>query len=361
MRFMKSPVRARPVREKATMKTIAEEAGVTLTTVSRILSDKSGKYKYAEKTREKIFAIAERLKYRPNALVLGMQSGKTGTAGVLIPTSSWFYSQIVAGIHEIFLDHQTIMLLDWNSRSLNKKDDALERQIIHQMVDRRVDGIILRPTCEEFERSYFEEIWERDIPLILVDREMAKISTDFVGTDDEAGGRAAAEYLLSLGHTRLLFIGSGQLVSTSRHREDGFRRVLSETPGAFCRTINIDQDESPDKLVALLRRPDRPTAVFCYNDPVAERTIPLITAAGLNIPDDISIIGFGNEQSGDCPVSLTTFDQHPLKIGAAAAQMYLKRISGNDTGIRRELIKPDLVVRLSSCDMNRKKVRTATP
>jgi transcriptional regulator with XRE-family HTH domain len=84
-------------KESVTMRTIAEEAGVTLTTVSRILNNKGGKY--AEKTKKKIFEIADRLKYRPNALVLGMQTGKTKTAGVMIPASEFFYSQIISGIN----------------------------------------------------------------------------------------------------------------------------------------------------------------------------------------------------------------------------------------------------------------------
>lgn len=332
-------------KENVTMKTIAEEAGVTLTTVSRILNNKGGKY--ADKTKQRIFEIADRLKYRPNALVLGMQSGKTGTAGVMIPTSEWFYSQIVAGIHEVFLDNEILMLLDWNSRSINKKDDTLERRIIHQLVDRRVDGIILRPTCEEFERSYFEEIWERSIPLILVDREMTNVSTDFVGTDGEAGGRAAAEYLISLGHRSMLFIGGGSQVSTSRRREDGFRKVLSESPVACGKTIDIA--DATEQLPALLARADRPTAIFCYNDPVAEQTLPLLQQLGLSVPGDISLLGFGNEQSGDCPVPLSTFDQHPQQIGKTAAGIYLERVSdARGSGVQRELIAPDLLPRAST-------------
>lgn len=332
-------------KDNVTMKTIAEEAGVTLTTVSRILNNKGGKY--ADKTKDRIFEIADRLKYRPNALVLGMQNGKTNTVGVMLPTSEWFYSQIIAGIHEVFLDHEILMMLDWNSRSINKKDDALERRIIHQLVDRRVDGIILRPTCEEFESSYFEEIWERDIPLVLVDREMSNVKTDFVGTNGEAGGKAAAEYLISLGHRNILFIGAGELVSTSRRREDGFRTVLSESPNACCKTIDIAS--AGEQLPALLMQSDRPSAIFCYSDPVAEEIIPILHEIGLSIPDDISLLGFGNEQSGDCPVALSTFDQHPQLIGTTAAEMYLDRVNGETAnGVRRELITPDLIVR-GSC------------
>ncbi len=341
------------LKENVTMKTIAEEAGVTLTTVSRILSNKGGKY--ADKTKKKIFAIADRLKYRPNALVLGMQTGETGTAGVMIPASDFFYSQIISGIHEVFLNNKTIMLLSWNYAILKKEDELLERRIIHQLVDRRVDGIILRPSCEEFERSYFEEIWERNIPLILVDREMAKISTDFAGTDDEAGGKAAAEYLISLGHRNMLFVGAGNSVSTSRHRETGFRKVLSESPNACCKSISTDQKNAKESLLNFFKQQtSRPTAVFCYNDPVAEWVVSSVEETGLSIPGDISIIGFGNDSSGNCNIPLTTFDQHPQKIGAIAAQMYLDRVNGTAVGgIRRELVAPDLVTRASARPLNK--------
>ena len=344
----------RPTKENVTMKTIAEEAGVTLTTVSRILNNKGGKY--AEKTRDHILSIADRLKYRPNALVRGMQSGKTNTAGVMVPTFSTFYSQIVTGIHETFMANDVLMMVAWNSRSLNKKDDAHERQIIHQLVDRRVDGIILRPTCEEFESSYFEEIRERDIPLILVDREMSKVFTDFAGTNDEAGGTAAAEYLIALGHRQMLFVGAGEQVSTSRHREAGFRKVLSESANACCKTIDLDvnKKDAHAEILKLLKQKNRPTAIFCYNDPVAEYIASIVAESELSIPNDISLVGFGNEPSGNCNIALTTFDQHPQKIGQTAAKMYLERTrKTGKSETRRELILPDMIIRSSTKPLSR--------
>jgi DNA-binding LacI/PurR family transcriptional regulator len=336
-------------KETVTMKTIADEAGVTLTTVSRILNNKGGKY--ADKTKKQIFAIAERLKYRPNALILGMQTGRTHTAGVMIPASEFFYSQIISGIHEVFLHNETLMFLSWNYDILKAEDEATERHIIHKLIDHRIDGIILRPSSEEFERSYFEEIWERNIPLIIVDREMSKVKTDFAGTDDDAGGQAAAEYLISLGHRNILFVGASDHVSTSRRREDGFRKALSESPNAYGKAISIV--DAAEKLPHILKQADRPTAIFCYNDPLAEQIIPIIQKTGLSIPNDISIVGFGNVSSGNCTVPLTTFDQHPLIIGATAAQMYLDRVNnGNSNGIRHELIKPDLIIRASTRRLN---------
>jgi LacI family transcriptional regulator len=335
------------IKEKVTMKTIAEEAGVTLTTVSRILNNKGGKY--AEKTKKQIFEIAERLKYRPNALVHGMQSGRTNTAGVMIPILGQFYAEIVRGIHRSFSENDTIMLLGWNTSIKGGVDDTKERHIIHQLIDRRVDGVILRPSCEAFERSYFEEIWEREIPLILIDREMTKVTADFVGTDDEAGGRLATQFLIELGHRRLLFVGSGEQVSTSRYREVGFRDVLSESPNACGRSIDNEKPDFREELVHLMKQDDRPTALFCYSDPTAELVSKILLEEGISIPGDVSLLGFGNQASGILPFPLTTFDQHPLLIGETAAEIYLERVNEDTrSGIRHERITPDIVVRAST-------------
>jgi LacI family transcriptional regulator len=335
-----------------TMKDIAEEAGVTLTTVSRILNQKGGKY--AEKTKEKIFDIAARLKYRPNALVRGMQTGSTGTAGVMVPASG-FYIGVVAGIHEVFVNNNAIMLLSWNNRDQSSREETLERQIIHQMIDRRVDGIILRSSSEEFERSYFEEIWEREIPLILVDRHIAKIDANFVGTDDQAGGRAAAEHLIALGHRSMLFVGAGQTVSTSRDREEGFRRVMSESPNAHCRSLVFQTETIRDEIAALLGGENAPTAIFCYNDTTARDMVSVLRAERISIPRDISLIGFGNVPVCDDQLSLTTFDQHQLEIGKAAAELYLECTRAEDrSSAQTRLIKPDLIIRRSTGPVGRR-------
>lgn len=335
-------------QEKVTMKTIADEAGVTLTTVSRILNHKGGKY--AQGTQQRIFEIADRLKYRPNALVRGMQTGKTGTAGVMVPVSDPFYARVVDGIHQVFIENNTIMLLSWNHQSLNDRKETLERSIIHQMIDRRVEGILLRPSSEDFERSYFEEIWERDIPLILIDRKISRIDTNFVGTDDFLGGETAARHLIELGHRNMLFVGASQTTSTSRDREAGFRKVLSEAPNAFCReALPIDSKESWQELRHMLKTDNPPTAIFCYNDHLARQATGFILEAGLCIPNDVSLVGFGNMSTTGQAINLTTFEQHPREIGVAAAQMYLDRLNGDQPNeIQQKIIKPDLIVRDSA-------------
>ena len=260
-----------------------------------------------------------------------------------------FYGPIVAGLNEALLDHEHVMLLAWNPKTVTTADDPTESRIVHQLIERGVDGIILRPSSEEFERSYFEEIWQRGIPLILIDREMSLFKTDFVGTDDLAVGEEAARHLLDRGHRRMLFLGSDTPCSTAVLRGQGFRNALSETPNASCRcaTLSSDRHELP-AIEQLLQQSDRPTAIFCYSDSCAFWLRPSPDALGLRVPDDVSIVGCGNlPETPD----LTSFDQTPREIGRQAAQLYLERAedpAAAPTAPRSLRIPAKLIVRGSS-------------
>lgn len=331
------------------LKDIAKEAGVTVGTVSRVLNNAPN---YAEKTRREIQAIAKRLNYRPNSLAQGIRCGTTRTAGVMVPLNNSFHSRLVNGIQKTLLKSQHMMILA-PSHIYSKGLQGNERQIIHGVIDRQVDGIILLPFSEEHERSYFEEIWQHGIPLILVDRQMRMLNADFVGTDDVAGGIQAAEYLIERGHRNLLFIGSESMVSTSKLREEGFRKVLSETGETVCRSIYLSEehDVNDEKLLQAAISSQNPDGVFCYKDSFAERAYIAIQQLGKRIPEDISMIGFGNLLcSRVLNPDLTTFDQKPEEIGRKAAELYLDRISQEkkDEKIREIRIPPELIVR-GSC------------
>jgi LacI family transcriptional regulator len=207
-------------QDLATMKSVAEKAGVSQSTVSRILA---GQRQYATKTVDRVLAAAEHLKYRPNSLVRGILTGRTRCVGVMVPASSRFYGPMVEGIHDAMCEADHVMSITWSKRSLPVADDTTELALIHRLVEQRVDGIILRPTCDEATQAYFEEIWQRRLPRVAVDRDLPGARADFVGTDDDAGAAAAAGHLLGLGH-RHLAVGHRTAVRQHRPRPpDGLR------------------------------------------------------------------------------------------------------------------------------------------
>ncbi len=303
------------------MREVARAAGVSVSSVSRILGGDSAKF--AARTVVRVREAVERLNYRPNATARSLFTGSTKMAGVMVPAGG-FYGDVLIGLNETLFEHGHLMLHAWNPSGTDATDDPTEARIVHELVERMVDGIILRPSSEEFEPDYFREIWQRGIPLILLDREMSLFKTDFVGTDDLAVGEEAARCLLELGHRRLLFVGLDIQCSTSYLRGQGFRNVISETPDAACRSATMSTElQGLERIEPILREPDRPTAVFCYSDPLATCMLPLLGELGLRVPEDVSIIGCGSVPGSP---GLTSFDQQALEIGHQAGKLYLERV-----------------------------------
>jgi LacI family transcriptional regulator len=246
------------------LKDVAREAGVDVSTVSRILGGNASLY--AEQTCDKVRVAADKLNYRPNAAARGMATGSTRMVGVTVPGTG-YCGRIVEGINRALLEHGHLMLHAWNQDAFVAPDNPMQQKIIHELVERQVEGVILRVGSEDFEQAYFDEILQRGIPMIVVDREMARFKSDFVGSDDVAIGRDAAQHLLDLGHRSLFFVGASEKVSTARMREQGFREAVNLAPAAVCRKMDLAMS-SPDitALAERFRAADRPTAVFSYSD-----------------------------------------------------------------------------------------------
>ena len=313
------------------MRDVAREAGVSVGSVSHILS--GGGSKFAQATVARVQETALRLNYRPNAAARSIFTRRTKMAGVMIPASV-FFSSFLNSLNATLLKEGHVMLHTWNPASAAEPDDLTEKQIVHQMVERAVDGIIVRPSYEEFERSYFKEIWQRQIPMIVVDRVMTLFQTDFVGTDDLGVGEMAARYLLDLGHRKLLFIGSHTNCSTSSLRGQGFRNLVSEVPMASCQC----QDKGSMEAVAeLLQAPGPPTGVFCYSDGLAKKFLQFASEMGLEAPRDISVIGCGNLPGHS--LQLSTFNQQQSEVGYRAAELYLKRVAQSELPKAPETIR----------------------
>src|SRR3954462_6706156 len=192
-------VSKRPIKRlrRVSHQDIAREANVSRVTVSLVLA---GKDQTSEETRKRVLEVAQRLRYRPNLLVQGMQSGRTGVVGLIMPPSMHFHGQIARGIHDELVKNDYVPIQLWSSTHATDKGTELSQ--IHRLVDRRVDGVIIFPADASVPDVHYREIWERHIPLVTVDRETTT-HADHVGTDEELGGQLVAEHLLALGHRQM--------------------------------------------------------------------------------------------------------------------------------------------------------------
>jgi LacI family transcriptional regulator len=342
------------VRQLINLKGIAERANVSITTVSRVLR---GRGEISEDTRDKVLKIAEKMRYRPNLAAKSIVSGQTNTVGVVMPSINPslgnFDIQIALGIYEELSTKGIIPITLWThfeNKTCEKKQNKKLMDQILQLIDRRVDGMIVMP-IDSFKDMYVNEIVERNVPLVTVDRDCLDSCADFVGTDDAEGARLAARHLLELGHRRLGHIAGSANLTTGRVRWESFKETIAKIAGTSC--IKIEDETFGTKIepaMEMLKTKDRPTAIFAANDMIAFNVYKAAKILGLKIGIDISVVGFADLYIAEMlEPSLTTIKQDPYEMGKQAARMLLERV-GRQVEIkpRTVLLKPELIIRNST-------------
>lgn len=332
------------------LKQIAQAAHVSVTTVSRVLR---GGGDISAQTRKRVLDIAETLRYRPNLAAQSIFSGRTYSIGVIIPAVTLFDVRIAFGIHDSLAEKNIVPITLWNTPNHSTVEgqrtvEGVRRQI-HQLIDRRVDGIILQPVNDSID-VYMEEILGRKIPIVTVDCDYLDSHADFIGTDDLQGGRLAAQHLVDLGHRKIVHLAGPDTVRTSRLRKEGFEAAIASLPGMEYRCIT-DVSFGFDSHIAdaLFDLRPRPTAVFTANDMIAWHVYAAALRAGVRIPEELSVIGFADMELAEwTQPPLTTVRQHPYQIGKIAAQVMIDRIDGKLTDPKSILLKPELVIRSST-------------
>jgi len=323
---------------------IAREANVSRVTVSLVLS---GKDQTSEETRKRVMDVARRLRYRPNLLVHGLQTGRTHTIGVIMPASMHFHGQVARGIHDELVQRDFVPIQLWTNPSTDTKATELEQ--IHRLVDRRVDGVIIWPADVSVPDVHFHEIWERHVPLVTVDRETAT-QADHVGTDEELGGRLVARHLLSLGHRRVAHVSFPRRTASILRRGEAFSQTIA-AGGGTSELVTASEADMVCVMKELLCRSEPPTAIFGAIDPFAMKAYIAAHECGLKIPQDLSVAGYADFPfAQDLVPSLTTVRQDPYQMGRIAAKTMLDHIldrKGSEEP-RRTHLAPMLIVRNST-------------
>ena len=231
-------------RSRTNLRQIAEEVGVSVMTVSRGLR---GSPEVSPATRDRIVAAAERLKYRPNRVVNAFKTGRTGLVGVMVRPSKLYRCDLIEGIHDELIASGSLPVMHFSRSGGEANPDAAELDCLHRLLDQRVDGIVFWPSDETVPDHYLQEVWQRGVPLVAVDRRLPHTRADFSGTDDIAGGRLAAEHLLDLGHRRIAVLCGEPWVSTYADRREGFLEVIAAHNAARMLLDRIDGSVTTDR------------------------------------------------------------------------------------------------------------------
>jgi LacI family transcriptional regulator, galactose operon repressor len=332
-----------------TMKRIAGELGVSITTVSKVLNNRDD---IGHATRARVLAKVAELGYQPNAVARSLTLRRTHTLGIVIPDLMHsFFVEIVAGIEAAASARGYGLLL-----CSSNEDPAKERLELDMLRQRQVDGVVLGSANASGNTDLLQQFSSLGISLVMIDRDdHPDVDCDRVVTDDHEVGRLAAAHLVSQGRKAVAHI-TGTPVLHARRRADGYRAAL-KAAGVKARPEWIvrggfkesDGYRGMQKLLSIKPRVD---AVFAANDPAAIGAMKAIWDAGLEVPDDVAVIGAGDITFGDLlRVPLSTVSWSREDQGRSAAQLLLDRIDGNGKEPRRPqrlIIPPRLVARRSS-------------
>lgn len=329
---------------RVTIRTVAQDAGVSVAAVSKVIRNAYG---VSDTLRKNVTASIERLGYRPSTAARGMR-GQTYTIGLLlVNVGNPFLPDVIEGVNGVLAlsDYQAMI-------GVGHGELTIETALIESMIDYRMDGLIL--IAPRIAGSLLEK-YARHIPMVVVGHHEPDVARfDTVNSDDRLGAIKVVRSFVAEGHTDIGMISlpedAGTDLDVFRKREEGYREAMAEAGlGDRIRIFRCREGEAfvDADIAEFLDHPQRPAAVFCWSDLHA---IPLLSAAserGLNVPEDLKVVGYDNSPSGRLPIiGLTSIDQHAASLGGLAAETLLERIGGRTTA-RHETVEPDLLRRRS--------------
>ena len=302
------------------LKDIALRAGVSVMTVSKVLRDAPD---ISAATKARIKMLADEMGYVPDSLAQGLRTRTTRTIGLVISavTNPLLARAIVAIEEQAYEVGYEVIL----AHSLN--DPGREESVIRRLLSRRVDGLIIAPVYRLAPAApVYQELFQSKAAVVIWGHR-ASFCAQFpsVETEDLLGSYAATQHLISLGHRRIAFFAGPSVAPWNQERLDGYRRALRESQ------LEIDEnlifsagnsiEEGEKAALEMLNEGIRPTAIQACNDMVAIGAASVLLKQGLKIPEDISIVGFGNILLCEYfSVPLTTVHQPKFRIGAAAME-----------------------------------------
>jgi LacI family transcriptional regulator len=336
---------------QTTMKRIAADLGVSVTTISKVLNNRAD---IGSATRARVLARVAQLGYQPNAVARSLTLRRTHTLGVVIPDlMHTFFVEVIAGLAAAArLQGYGILLCN------SDEDPRKEREELQLLLQRQVDGVVLASTAASANSDLLNRLTAVGVGLVMVDRDdHPDVRCDRVVTDDEEVGRLATAHLIAQGRRAVAHIAGPAIVHATR-RAAGYRRALADAGlrgrkewivrGGF---KEADGYRAMTRLLAARTRPD---AVFAVNDPAAIGALKAIWAAGLRVPEDVAVSGAGDIAHGDLlRVPLTTVAWPRHELGKRAAELLLERLDGKRRkDHRRVVIPPRLVARESTMGVN---------
>jgi DNA-binding LacI/PurR family transcriptional regulator len=329
-----------------TIKDIASRLGISPSTVSRALRDHPD---ISEETKKTVRRLAEELNYEPNAIALSLQSSKSNIIGLIIPEIvHYFFSQVISGIEDVAYDAGYHVMICQSNESYIR-----EVKNVQALLSSRIEGLLVSLSKETRDFTHFKNLEKKNIPIVFFDRICGEMETDRVVVDDFNGAYMAVGHLAEIGCKRIAHLGTTQDLQIGINRYNGYIKALKDhnLPVDERLIVRCDTNKAArlvtKRLIFELNPPD---GIFAVNDLTAIGACQTIKENGLNIPEDIAVVGFSNgiySTMTDPP--LTTVEQFGYQIGQKSASLLFDRIlASKDYPAVTEEIETQLIIRGST-------------
>jgi len=333
---------------KVTLKTIAKEFGVSISTVSKALKDSPD---IGLETREKIQAFARMYNYKPNSFALNLRNQKSQVIGVVVPELiHHFFSEVISGIEEEANKRGYKVMICLSNESFEK-----EKANLDMLMNANVDGVVMSIAKESLRSgklAHINQIIQDEVPLVLFDRVHKALHCDKVVGDDVGGGFLATHHFLEEGRKNIAMITTPDHLKIGNDRKKGFLNALEEYSQDPNLIVEVDEQEEIETQIAQVFESEiLPDAVFAVNEVYAVIAMKLALKKGLKVPEDISLIGYTNGViSKYSTPSLSSVVQNGFLMGKESGKMLLNRIEtrGDNLSAEQKLIQADIVFREST-------------
>lgn len=331
-----------------TTKDVAQRAGVSQATVSRVLNN----HHYVnEETRKKVLQAIEELDYQPNLLARSMALQKTNALGLVVSDlTNPFYGEIAKSIIIRAKKFGYDVIICNPEGEGEDQDQDQQSTYLDFLQQRRVDGIIF--TSVKFKDKTVERLINSNFPCVFCNRRLKLKKASFISSDNKKGARMAVEHIIALGHKRIGFISGPSHFSTALERFEGYMEVINENGLAVDNQLvkqgHFNQQYAYVATKEMLNISHPPTGLFVSNDLMALAAMEAVLDSGLRIPEDIALVGYDDiDISRHRKIQLTTVAQQKEKMGQLAVDEMLDMLSKDTTQLKPAHIylEPKLIIR----------------
>ncbi len=333
---------------KTTIHDIARKLNITASTVSRALRDHP---RISDETKKAVLKVAQKLNYQPNHIAAALRKGRSNILGIIVPTvDRTFFSSVVRGIEEIANQSQYNVMICQTYDDFEK-----EVKTVEALLNARVDGIIASHGKETHNYEHFRKVKQKGIPLILFDRSNDELEVSHVVIDDYLGGYKATEHLIQQGCKRIAHFTNTRKISIYRERLRGYREALENHGIKYDESLivesNLQLEDGRTSMLKLLKQKALPDAVFSASAYGAMGALQILKEKQIAVPEKVALVAFSNEPfTWFTEPGLTTVDQHPTRMGNAAAEIFIEEAHATKEKFipQKIVLKPELIIRGSS-------------